>query len=216
MYKLHSWLSAPGLQSWQHGSAAICVEFSGGGHNLKSCKSVPVVGWHASKQHTSTLKARRPAPLFVITCYSLVTAWGEEKSAHIFHFSLSSIHIIFSEQHICESKPVCWRLGKVTSEPHHNINCIYYTQICSKWLYKSSFRERSWNPFSPFTGYTKEYLFDMTRIKEIFELFNALNTEQQQSYKLELIRLKIFFFCFFHISWSHPSMMWVMLTKDSI
>lgn len=200
-YKLHSWVLW-GLWSWQHGSAGVCVEFSGEGHNVKSCKGVPAVGWHASKQYTSTLKAQRIAPFFVITCYSLVTAWGEEKSAYIFHFSMSSRRISFSEQYICESKPMHWRLGKVTSGSHHNINCLYYTIICSKWFYKSSFRGQSWNPVFLSQAVSKNICLIWPE-KNVCEVFKDLNTEQQQSHKLELNKFKLFFFCLFYISWNH-------------
>lgn len=117
---------------------------------------------------------------------------------------MPSTHISFSEQHICESKLAVGVWERSLLSHIKILIAFYYTLICRKLLYKSSFRGHCSNLVSSLTSYIKENLrWTENNKKKDCEVFNVLNTKQQQSHKLELNKFKLLFFGPFYISWNH-------------
>jgi len=100
-----------------------------------------------------------------------------------------SKHISFSEQYICESNLAVGGWERSLSSHIKILIAFYSIIICRKLLYKFSFRGHGSNPVSSLTSYIKEYLFEITRKekkKKVCEVFNVLNTEQQQIEQVQI------------------------------
>lgn len=162
------------------------------GRNTKRCKGVTAAGWHISKQCILTLRSWGPAPFLVIICYHKFSENWEWKAAHIFHFSTPSTHISFSGEYICESQPAIGDWERSLLSHVKILTASYYTIICRKLLYKSSFRRHGSNLVYSLKSYIKENVRWPKKKKKPpnCEVFNVWNTEQ--SSKLELNSLNYF------------------------